>query len=79
MTSSVFLIIIFVLVGQYFGLGEDMTNTYLVSESRVDCIFIPVVWFHRIGARERLSEVRRQTELLIVDNATLFERYFSGT
>ena len=64
--------------GYYFGVGENMTDTYLVTQTPVECMFMPRVHFHRAGQVHHLERLREKIDNCIPSNKQLFKKYFIG-
>ena len=62
----------------FFGVGENMLNTYLISCDHVECLFLPRTEFKRAGQLHRLNAIKEQLDEIIPTSQRLFDIYFSG-
>ncbi|XP_013382263.1 cyclic nucleotide-binding domain-containing protein 2-like [Lingula anatina] len=65
--------------GNYFGVGENLTDTYYIAYSNVQCIMIPKVALHKHGHLNDLELWRRDLEMVIPDNKKALRLYTEET
>ena len=61
-----------------FGFGENMDDTYVITEGRVECMFIPRVQFTRTNRMQPLNRMKEALNNFLPNNKQLFKLYFKG-
>ncbi|EDO32933.1 predicted protein [Nematostella vectensis] len=66
--------------GEYFGVGEDLTKTYIIATGRVHCILVHHMMFNKRGERGRfLGNMREQLEQTFPSPEQAFTSYLEDT
>ncbi|XP_064637922.1 uncharacterized protein LOC135494101 [Lineus longissimus] len=61
--------------GSYFGVGEDLMDTFVVSAEKTEVIMVPRVLFVKYGQPKMLERMRIDWETVLPDMRTTFNRY----
>ena len=64
--------------GLYFGVGENLEKTYLISKTRVDVIQIPRSQFVKHGKGRVIDRLREDLNELLPDNNSVFASFVRG-
>ncbi|XP_077987469.1 uncharacterized protein LOC144442072 [Glandiceps talaboti] len=65
--------------GQYFGVGEDLRKTYIISAGKVECLLVNTVVFTRHGDRGKtLDNIKRVTRNFLPEREQLFQCYMDN-
>ena len=62
--------------GRYFGVGEDMTHTYVIAKTNVECLQMSRVQLNRRGKGYALSRLKEEID--IPSNEVLFQHFLAG-
>jgi len=63
--------------GLYFNTGEDLTDTYIIANDRVECLLIPRSQFVKKGNNKILDKLRDDLNDYIPSNEQAFQTYIS--
>jgi len=63
--------------GLYFNTGEDMTDTYIIANDRVECLLIPRSQFVKKGNMKILEKLKDDLNACIPSNEEAFKTYIS--
>ena len=64
--------------GLYFGVGENLEKSYLITKTRVDVIQIPRSQFVKQGKGRVIDRLREDLNELLPDNKTIFNSFVQG-
>ncbi|KAH3838861.1 uncharacterized protein LOC127877364 [Dreissena polymorpha] len=63
------------LPGNYFGTGESMRDTFIISRGKTECVVIKSAQFSIMGKSEQLRHMKSERENCIPSNKTLYEEF----
>jgi len=63
--------------GNYFNTGEDLTDTYIIANDRVECLLIPKMQFVKYGNNKVLDRMKEDLNATIPSNEQAFKQYIS--
>ena len=61
--------------GLYYGVGENLENTYLLTKSRMEVIRVPRSQFIKFGRAKMLDRLRDDLNEILPDNTSVFQAY----
>ncbi|CAH1791879.1 unnamed protein product [Owenia fusiformis] len=64
--------------GNYFGVGEDLTDTYILAKGRVDCLMVPRLIFTKLGKSRLIESLRTSLTEILPKNIEIFDKYING-
>ncbi|XP_052791973.1 uncharacterized protein LOC128226121 [Mya arenaria] len=70
-----FLTVTTLMAGNYFGVGENLRDTFVLARGKTQCALINVAQFSIMGKSEQLRRLKSKRENSIPSNKTLYEKF----